>query len=177
MKLIYLDLDGVCADFTKDVSKIFNLKDTPVNLPEKGAPWTYEGKNRDRLDTVMESYDFWTNLDAYSWSRSLVELCQRYGDTRFLSKARPNSGCMGGKIDWILKYFPEMQYKTILTTQDKWVCSSSNSILIDDDLRHKEEWIKSGGHYYHWQELKGCEDGDAIAKKRIIQLEKFLIQI
>ena len=177
MKLIYLDLDGVCADFTKNVSQIFNFKDTSVNLPEKNAPWTYEGEDRDRLDVVMESYDFWMNLDPYTWSRSLVELCQRHGDTRFLSKARPNSGCMAGKMDWILKYFPEMEYKTVLTTQDKWICSDDNSFLIDDDLRHKEEWINRGGHYYHWAELKGCEEGRTIAEERIIQLEVFLTNL
>ena len=174
MKLIYIDLDGVCADFTKSASEIFNHKDTPVNLPEKYAPWTYEGENHDRLDVIMESYDFWINLDPYPWSKSLVELCQKYGDTRFLSKARPNSGCMAGKMDWILKHFPEMEYKTILTTQDKWICSNNNSTLIDDDLRHKEEWTNGSGYYYHWAELKGCEEGNLIAEERIINLEKFL---
>ena len=174
MKLIYIDLDGVCVDFTKNVSEMFKLTDTPIHSPENLAPWTYEGEERQRLNIVMETYNFWVNLEPYLWSRGLVELCQKYGDVRFLSKARPNSGCMAGKMDWIFKYFPEMKYKTILTTQDKWVCSSPNSILIDDDLRHKDGWTNGGGYYYHWEELKGCQEGNTIAKKRIIKLEKIL---
>lgn len=171
-----VDLDSVCVDFTSSVADYFDIKNLPINLPEGLYPWfgNEEHEMRKKLNTLMEDQNFWLSLKPYKWSNNLLQTCQSNGNVYFLSKARPNSGCMAGKMAWVKKYYPEMEEKVILTTKDKWVCSSPNRILIDDDLRHKNGWEKFGGIFYHWLETKDCCEGFDIIENRLIDLNIFL---
>jgi len=170
--LILLDLDGTIADFSATVALHFGIE-LPLKIPEGLYPWIGDGAARKELNRMMESYKFWRDLEPYSWAKEMLQTIEKYGEVYFLSKARPNAGCMGGKMDWVKFRFPHMENKLILTTQDKFPCANGN-ILIDDDLRHEPEWSARGGKFFHWIEIKDCQEGVEIYKKRIVELEKFL---
>jgi 5'(3')-deoxyribonucleotidase len=173
---VFIDLDATTVAWSSAVAKHFSIKNLPTNLPNGLYPWFGDDKTdmRKSLNRLMETYNFWRDLEPYAWSKELVQMVAKYGDVYFLSKARPNAGCMAGKMEWIKFHFPHMEEKTILTTRDKWVCSGKNRILIDDDLRHKKMWEDKGGIFYHWEEIADHPDSLPIFRGKFIQLKGFL---
>lgn len=172
-EIIYLDLDGVCANYSSSVISEYGLKNVSVK-PAGLYSYFTESFMRKSINRLMESYYFWRNLEPYAWSHELLQTIQEYGDVYFLTKGMPNAGCFGGKIDWIKYHFPNMIDKTIIVTQDKWVCSKKGRMLIDDDMRHKKDWEKEGGEFYWWEEIIGTPEGAKLFPEKLDKLVGFL---
>jgi len=77
-------------------------------------------------------------------------------------------------MDWIKFHFPHMVDKTIIVTQDKWVCSKEGVVLIDDDRRHRADWEREGGEFYWWEEIAGTQEGAKLFEDKLDKLVKFL---
>ena len=172
-KFIGLDIDGVCANWGGLVASFFKLKNVPVK-PAGLYSYFEEPRMREELNAIMEQDWFWGNIDPYPWATDLVNLANEFGDVYFLTKGMPNGFCFGGKMEWINKYFPEMTDKTIIITQDKWVCSKEGRILIDDDIRHKKGWENEGGQFYWWEEVSNSQAGVELIPEKLDNLREFL---
>jgi hypothetical protein len=80
-KIIFLDMDGSClTDWTNSVIRHFGLKDLPLELPEGLYPWFGGEDNsmRKRLNLIMETYNFWRDLEPYSYTKELVQMVEEY---------------------------------------------------------------------------------------------------
>jgi len=132
--IVYIDMDGVIADFRS--SSYFIKKDPVVSAP----PRMYEHGFFENLPVVdgalwgVRSLLKNKNLDIYILTQPVKESSISYTE----------------KANWIAKWFPELSGKIIMT-QHKELLSAHGRILIDDaDWKWKEAWEKYNGTFFHF---------------------------
>lgn len=154
-KTVFVDLDGVVADF---VGGVFALhKDT---IPSEKA---------DQIITNMRgSYDiveslgmtpgnfwrqidqdnlFWENLLLTDEAVSLMAQLEKHPkkpDIYFLSSPALSPSCYYGKASWVQKNFPKYINKLILTGHKNFL-ANRDRILIDDSDMNIDKFRVSGG--------------------------------
>jgi 5'(3')-deoxyribonucleotidase len=141
MKTIYLDMDGVVADFNSYAKKVLNTLETHHNWPKEH--WLKIGSNP-RL---------YRDLDKTPEADELVTFCQNTCRENnwnlFFLTAVPKDDDMPwayyDKIQWVLKYYPDIPVFFGPHSNDKWKHCQIGDILIDDRPSNCEEWKKAGG--------------------------------
>ena len=139
MKRIFLDVDGVLADFVGGVLRAFPLPHEPHNTPWDFIPddvWP-------RLDAA-----FWAGLDVLPDARALVELCQQRGEL-YLLTALPRTNrteAVEGKLKWVGQHFPQLANRTILCVGGKASWATADAVLIDDHDGNVDAFRAAGGN-------------------------------
>lgn len=128
---IYLDLDGVIADFDR------HLHD-PVHQPPKhnnGAPiW-------DSLD-----HAWWETMPASPGAKAFHAYCRTQAPTRFLTSPTLSADCFGGKAAWITTFAGhKAALKDLIIMTDKELMAAPHRILVDDRQSKIDAWVASGG--------------------------------
>ncbi len=147
MKL-YLDMDGVIADFFGALEKEFNVDhwkdiDDPV--------LAIEG---------LRNTDWFNQLEPFETSKELVTACRRIAYTDYGICSSPiqgdemNSGFW--KRTWLTrhKFLPEV--RNFIITQEKWKfanerISGEPNILVDDKPDNIKRWNDAGGIGFLYQ--------------------------
>ena len=134
---IYIDMDGVLANFQKAADKLAE------NLPE-------EVSERVKMDEVLNFSHFEPMPGAIESVRELIEL----GHDVFIASTAPwnNPKAWGQKRDWIEEHLPELSRKVFLTHRKDLLIGD---ILIDDSNYRgqpdfKGTWIHFGQYGYDW---------------------------
>lgn len=184
-KTIFLDLDGVIANWTKQiVEKTFSLPYEEV--PSYGREGLiqfiqdrtgfHEQKVKGKIYGSGSS-DFWSNIEKFYWADQLVTLINRSGHQWFfLTKPFQTPGCYEGKAQWIKKYYPKFFNKLIIIPGSKGLCArNANCLLIDDHKKNLEEWSEAGGSIYLWEELNGDPliSGEEV-KRRLEEIKNWI---
>jgi hypothetical protein len=139
---IYVDMDGVIADFNSDFEKFGNdIKKLAASDPE----------------TI---YEFYRNLKPLTDGMKLVKYLQYNNlDFEFLSAPlrkntknddRGSEASKLAKVEWIKHYVPGYEDKVSFTS-NKSEYAGSDNILIDDRDTFLKPWIKSGGIGIHYK--------------------------
>lgn len=136
MKKIYLDIDGVLANFIQGIAKLFER-----DYEELISSWI-EGSHKieDMLKVSRGTFyrkldgageQFWANLELFPHSMDLFKHCKRIAPTYLLTKPSNHPSSSSGKVEWINKHFGYGFNKYVLAP-DKTVCSRPDVVLIDD---------------------------------------------
>lgn len=142
MTTIYLDMDGVVADFNQYVKQILNTDKISHNWPPE--EWR-KISNNPRL---------YRDLDKTPEADKLVKFCQlvcqeKNWDLLFLTAVPKNNDIPWAyydKIIWAQKHFPKIPVLFGPHSHDKWWHCQPGDILIDDRPSNCEEWKKAGGY-------------------------------
>ncbi len=129
---IFLDLDGVIADF-------------------EGHAHTHDkyhttGKlNREALD-----HQWWSTIPIYDGAREFYKNLQDIGPIKFLTGPMLHSGCHSGKAEWIQNFDEErgkwaLRDLIICPSTDKYLLAGPSRILIDDRKNNIADWNEAGG--------------------------------
>jgi 5'(3')-deoxyribonucleotidase len=150
---IYLDLDGVMADFDKLVQKYF------PNYRPKAGMWLddelwkalqSEPNFFRHLDRLPDAGDLWAYLAPYHHNVSILTAIPR---GRY-----PESSA--DKRIWVANNFGEHVNVITCFGIEKQLYAAPDAILIDDAGRNIGQWIKSGGGagimHYHASETIRC---------------------
>lgn len=139
--VVFLDVDGIVADFFSAVVNAHNSDLTYESYP----------KGEDSLPKAMGlSYNrFWNgvtsdlilNLDLTEEAHALFNYANRFGETCFLTS--PPRKCADARTDWIREKFPNSPY--ILSKWKEFCCAGPHSILVDDRDSNIEAWTAKGG--------------------------------
>lgn len=134
MKIVYIDMDGVVADFcgsqhftktdplTRSPSRMYEVGFFETLPPIQGALWG--------VRSLLKN----PNLDIFICSQPVKESSISYTE----------------KANWIAKWLPELSGKIILT-QNKEHLAGPNRILIDDaGWKWKDKWEAAGGEFLHF---------------------------
>ena len=129
MATYYFDMDGVLANFHKEPYSFANII---------SREWIAN------LEPFMENVKIVRNLIA------------KGEKVYILSKAARETSKMG-KIEWLARYIPELKAENIIIivgNGKKVDYIKEDGILVDDDIKNINPWIKAGHPAIH-VEIKG----------------------
>lgn len=141
---VYLDMDGVIADFDEGVKLLTGLY-PKEQLQQK--MWSAIKKNE---------HQFWTYLPAMKDHLKLVKFLQSNFEHLMVLSSPGNGGqeTINGKLDWLTNNGVHI---AAIFRKDKAVYAEPNSLLIDDWSKNIEKWKQANGqtiHYTGWKQAK-----------------------
>lgn len=132
IKDIFIDMDGVLADFAK--SKNFQKVDKVMRKPPR-----------------MFEVGFFEGLDVLPGARWAIRVLLKNPEIKLHILTKPvfNSHiCYSEKASWIAKHFPEL-LDSIIIAHDKKFCAGPGRVLIDDyPDEWKVSWEAAGGVFW-----------------------------
>jgi|SRR5579859_1686753 len=148
---IYVDLDGVLADFDKfvleNVGRTFqhqvkNLAQEDAEMWNflKGVPQLYLN-----LEPTAYAHQLWNHIMSFGAN---VEILTAIPRRTFITEAEQN------KRDWVARHIdPRVKVNIGPFSADKWKFAKPADILIDDRSDNIQQWINDGFgigllHYY-----------------------------
>lgn len=142
MTTIYLDMDGVVADFNSYAKKLLN---TDVIMHS----WPTEQWNK-----IASNPRLYRDLEKTLEADRLVEFCKQVCNKKmwnllFLT-AVPKDNDMPwafyDKVLWVHDRYPDIPVMFGPHSSDKWRHCENGDILIDDRVSNCEEWKNEGGY-------------------------------
>ena len=136
---VYLDMDGVLADFFGEwarISGVNHYKDID-NVEAK-------------LQLVREHPTFWVDLPVLPHAKELIRtVIKNYGEYRICSKAlEGDARSKPGKMQWISTHLSDMPPVEVILTADKAKFATNDGvpcILVDDYGVNINSWRAAGG--------------------------------
>lgn len=144
-KILYIDMDGVVADFDKAINQVDPSLETGDGFPN------YEAR-AERVDEICENTPlFFDNLPLYEDCLDYVNSLFNHYEVYFLSTPMWNvPESFSGKRRWIEKHFGEKAKKRLILSHRKDL--NVGDYLIDDRLRNGAGDFK--GELIHFQTEK-----------------------
>jgi len=145
MTILYLDMDGVVADFDEYAHRTIGVP------PSKGI---YPDHIWQQLATNPRIY---RDLIKTPYSDQLVEECKILSSKKnyhlyFLTavpKGNDVKWAFYDKVIWAQKYYPDIPVMFGPYSKDKWHHCQPGDILIDDRQSNISEWRTAGGIAIH----------------------------
>lgn len=138
MRRLYLDCDGVLADFDKGATAVLGL---PPRAFEKrhglGRFW----------QRLAMAPDFYFGLPLMDDALELFEAVRHLGPVILTGLPRGNWAA-DQKVRWAAKHFPGTSIITTMV-RDKRDHAREGDVLVDDQTRHRERWEEVGGVFVH----------------------------
>lgn len=143
MNTLYLDMDGVLADFDGHARTLFSKS---VN-PETGM---WDPEEWRKLSKVPNLY---RHLPLMPQARELYNLAMRFQNelnwrVAVLTAVPKNNDVKDAfqdKFDWIAEHFPNTRIYFGPYSKDKQTHAKPGDILVDDRLSNCQEWTDAGG--------------------------------
>ena len=143
MRQLYLDCDGVLADFDKGATAILGL---PPRAYEKrhglGRFW----------QQLAAAPDFYFGLPLLPDAIELFEAV-RHLDPIILTGLPRGNWAADQKVRWAALHFPATRIITTLA-RDKRDHAREGDVLVDDQDRHRQLWEEVGGVFVHHKDAE-----------------------
>jgi FMN phosphatase YigB (HAD superfamily) len=156
---IFIDLDGVLADWVGGVIDLFGRDRDYVFRHWTSGDYSVEkalNVTTERLWNRInqQGSDWWAHLDRFHWNQDLLSLII---DTTAAASILTSPGdCVhayNGKRIWADRHVPGF---ALHLTSEKQLLAKPSSLLIDDSGRNCEEFIAAGGNAIlfpqHWND-------------------------
>ena len=135
---LYLDCDGVLADFDKGATAILGM---PPRAFEKmhglGRFWA----------KLAKAPDFYFGLPLTDGATELFEAV-RHLNPIILTGLPMGNWAADQKVRWAAHWFPGTRIITTMA-RDKRDHAKAGDVLVDDQLRHAHLWEEAGGIFLH----------------------------
>lgn len=171
---VFLDLDGVLANFFKGVCDRFEKPYNYSNLTEYNF-WESWGMTRDYIDLYCD-ISFWHRLEwMHDGKEILAAVESKFKDIYLLTTPMPNPGSGTGKMLWVKKNLPQHYKHLIISSAPKKLLAKRDCILIDDCDKYVDEFVEEGGQAIliprSWNSLHGwAEESLQIVKNSLEEL-------
>ena len=138
MPQLFLDCDGVLADFDTLAMQIF-------------------GQHPNEAERTVGTNEFWRQLRQHgAFFRDLPLVADALELYRAVAHLQPIilTGCPRGgwaepqKIDWAARHFPGVRMITC-NSRDKRLHMNPGDILVDDLVKYRHLWEEAGGIFVH----------------------------
>jgi len=145
---VYLDMDGVIADFVTASIKAHGVGHV-VNA-EACQHWDYfakwkGGMTKKQFWSKCMSHEFWVNIPAYPWTRDLYRLIKSVDHTvKIATSPSKDPGCLTGKMEWLDNHL-NLTTSDVIFIHEKWRLADPYSLLIDDDKKKVKQFKEAGG--------------------------------
>lgn len=160
IKHIFLDIDGVLANFYKGVAELFEIPEAmllrvhPIgdyNIEKALCKVTSltmkEAKAEMWRRITLAGPQFWVRLKTYSWGMRLYNLCGFLVDTPVTLVTQPAicAESSYGKVQWIQEHFGLNFRDYLITPGNKYLLANEESVLIDDSDSNIDKFTNAGG--------------------------------
>ena len=145
-KRIFLDMDGVLADFDGGVERLCHIKP----IPQDGVrPSDYDDKLWVAVREIPHFYDL---LDPMPGAVEMFHLIyEAYGENCEILTGipKPNRGietAAEDKVIWMRRLLSDqVKVNTVLAKEKQLLCHGPEDILIDDFSKNIRRWEEAGG--------------------------------
>lgn len=140
---IFVDMDGVLADFIVGIKKIIPDYDD--------AQYDKDAKYRNMMwKAVKKDGDgggkLWLNLPMMSDTKKLWAYVKPYTPEILTATGDPRFGAGEQKREWVVKHLgKDIVVHVVRKSEDKKQFAKENHILIDDREKSINPWIANGG--------------------------------
>jgi hypothetical protein len=138
MPQLFLDLDGVLADFEAGAHALLHM--SPQQYQDRHGPGAFWKK-------LATAPDFYGSLMLMPDARMLMDAV-RHVDPIILTGLPIGKWAEPQKRAWVERHFPGLQVITTLARNKPRYCSPED-VLVDDQERHREGWEAAGGVFVH----------------------------
>jgi len=151
--VIYLDMDGVLADFVFAAHRYWGVAYSQDNYPYGAGNWDFvkpfcELKRFREEDFWRLPEDFWASIEWTKDGRDILAAVENaFGieNTVIVTSPTLSPRCASGKLIWIANHIPQYRRRFAVTP-----CKSSfahiDSILIDDYDKNVRDFHAAGGN-------------------------------
>jgi hypothetical protein len=138
MPLLFLDCDGVLADFDATASEILGM-----------SPRAFEERHgrREFWRRIARAKDFYARLPLMHDARILFDAVQHL-DPIILTGLPLGDWAAPQKIRWADEHFPGTHIITCMA-RDKYRHMKGADVLVDDRENHRDKWEAAGGIFIH----------------------------
>lgn len=153
---VYLDMDGVIADFSKKALSLWGIESSAV---EEIKGWdqihTVVSKHvgfevtEEKLWKTIESYgsEFYRDIPPYIWGKNLYNALSKRVPVVLMTTAISPRAAMG-KMQWMHRWFPDAMRHAI--TPCKHHFARPTALLIDDAENNVRAFSRHGGQSFLW---------------------------
>jgi beta-phosphoglucomutase-like phosphatase (HAD superfamily) len=136
---IFLDMDGVIADFNKKYKEMFGIEPSVAEKHKKFEPFFNEFIDKQAFANLELMPDA-INLINYLRNTGIpIEILSSTASERRDAQIRPQ------KMKWLKDHHIEFPVILVPGARLKQQYATPNSILIDDTPRNIDEWRSAGG--------------------------------
>ena len=138
MRQLYLDCDGVLADFDHGATAVLGL-----------PPRAYEKRHglARFWQKLAQAPDFYFGLPLLPDAMELFEVV-RHLDPVILTGLPRGNWAADQKVRWAARHFPGTRIITTMA-RDKRDHAKEGDVLVDDQLTHRHLWEEAGGIFVH----------------------------
>lgn len=133
MKQVYVDLDGVLTDFSKQLAELLNKPlDRTWDFGNDPEVWK-------KIDGAGE--DFWSEMKWMPDGHKLWDFVKKF-DPTILTAPSDHPSSKSGKKIWLEENLPDVPY---IIESKKEKHAKEGYVLIDDREKNINKWKKAGG--------------------------------
>jgi hypothetical protein len=138
MTHLFLDLDGVLADFDAGARKVLGM-----------SPERFEAKysKREFWRRLAGAKDFYATLPLMPDAQELFDAVKHLEPT-ILTGLPFGNWAAPQKVKWAAEYFPGTKIITTMA-RDKYKHMTGMDVLVDDRADHRDKWENAGGTFVH----------------------------
>jgi hypothetical protein len=142
MRQLYLDCDGVLADFDKGATAVLGM--SPRAYEKRHGIGRFWAK-------LTRAPDFYFGLPLLDGANELFEAV-RHLDPIILTGVPRGNWAADQKVRWAARHFPGTRIITTMA-RDKRDHAKEGDVLVDDQLRHAHLWEQAGGIFIHHKDV------------------------
>jgi len=143
MKTLYIDMDGVVADFDKAAMEFIGFDRNPKDHKWKPEEWA----------RIRNCERWFRDLPKTLWADELIDLSRQLRDQcgwRLLFLTAIPAGndfpyAFNDKILWAQKYYPDITVHFGPYSKDKQSHCKPGDVLVDDRIDNCQQWQDAGG--------------------------------
>ena len=144
--MIYLDMDGVLADFKRGVLELCHME-----AQDQNGKMDPETENR-MWEKIRKTDHFYSKLEPLPGAKEMFDAIYAKYKSRceiLTGVPRPERGITTAgpdKIEWTHRLLsPKVKVNIVLRKEKKKYCKDPQDILIDDYEKNIREWKEAGG--------------------------------
>lgn len=139
---LYVDLDGVLADFVTGVKKL---------VPDyTEAKYEQDSKYRNKMWDAVRKHSkdggrLWEDLPLMPDALTLWNYVKKYNPEILTATGDPKYNAEEQKRKWVKKHLGNVKINFVQRAADKAQYATNGDILIDDKQKATKPWIDAGG--------------------------------